>query len=110
VGEHAGAAEAAAGLARAAFQPANDAPNAACFFAGCVPPAHTEAKLPQARRQERTRFSADRGLAALRQAVADGYRDAAHIKEDTDLDALCGRDDFRKLLAEPEKGAGRGKP
>jgi hypothetical protein len=29
-----------------------------------------------------------------------GFRDAALIKKDTDLDSLRGREDFKKLVAE----------
>jgi hypothetical protein len=36
----------------------------------------------------------------LCQAVAAGFTDAEHIKQDRDLDALRGREDFQKLLAE----------
>jgi tetratricopeptide (TPR) repeat protein len=36
----------------------------------------------------------------LSQAVAKGYTDAAHMKQDKDLDALRERADFQKLLAE----------
>jgi len=35
--------------------------------------------------------------------VQAGYKDAAHMKKDTDLDALRERDDFKKLFAELEK-------
>ena len=35
-------------------------------------------------------------------AVKAGYRDAAHMKKDTDLDPLREREDFKKLLAELE--------
>src|SRR5260370_13793962 len=42
---------------------------------------------------------ADRAMAWLTQAVAAGYKDAAHMKRDTDLDALRDRPDFQKLLA-----------
>jgi hypothetical protein len=42
---------------------------------------------------------------ALRQAVAKGYKDAAHLKKDPDLDPLRGRGDFQKLLAEVEAAA-----
>jgi tetratricopeptide (TPR) repeat protein len=38
----------------------------------------------------------------LNQAVAGGFKDVAQIKKDTDLDALRGRDDFKKLVAELE--------
>jgi serine/threonine protein kinase/tetratricopeptide (TPR) repeat protein len=43
---------------------------------------------------------ADRAMAWLKQAVAAGYKDAAHMKEDKDLDALRDREDFKKLLAD----------
>jgi eukaryotic-like serine/threonine-protein kinase len=45
---------------------------------------------------------ADRAIELLRQAAAKGFRDAAHMRQDNDLDALRGRDDFRALLAELE--------
>jgi hypothetical protein len=38
----------------------------------------------------------------LHKAVKAGYRNAVHMKKDTDLDLLRGRDDFKKLLAELE--------
>ena len=41
----------------------------------------------------------------LRQAVAAGYRNAAHMKNDPDLDALRDREDFKRLIASlAEKG------
>ena len=36
-------------------------------------------------------------------ACAAGYRDAAHMKRDPDLDPLREREDFKKLIAELEK-------
>jgi hypothetical protein len=75
-----------------------------------VPLAEKDAKLSQARRQELAKSYADQAVGALRQAVAHGYQDAAHMKKDTDLDPLRGRDDFQKLLAELDKGASKGKP
>jgi tetratricopeptide (TPR) repeat protein len=41
---------------------------------------------------------ADRAMASLRRAVADGFRDIAHMRIDADLDPLRGRDDFRLLM------------
>jgi hypothetical protein len=40
---------------------------------------------------------ADRAMAWLRQYVAAGSSKVSQIKEDTDLDALGSRDDFKKL-------------
>ena len=53
---------------------------------------------------------AARAVEILRQAVAKGYKDAPHMKQDRDLDALRERDDFKKLLAELEVASSSGKP
>jgi tetratricopeptide (TPR) repeat protein len=41
---------------------------------------------------------ADRAMAWLRQAVAEGYQNGARLKEDKNLDALRERADFAKLI------------
>ena len=41
---------------------------------------------------------ADRAMELLQQAVKAGYTDAAHIKQDTDLDPLREREDLKELL------------
>jgi serine/threonine protein kinase/gas vesicle protein len=46
---------------------------------------------------------ADRAMQLLHQAVKGGWKDAAHMKKDTDLDSLRGREDFKQLLQELEK-------
>jgi hypothetical protein len=43
---------------------------------------------------------ADRAMELLRKAVTAGFKDAARMAKNGDLDALRGRDDFKKLLAE----------
>lgn len=48
---------------------------------------------------------ADRAMELLHKAVQAGFKDAAHMKKDTDLDPLRERDDFKKLYAELEAGA-----
>ena len=47
---------------------------------------------------------AERAMAWLRQAVAAGYEDGEYMQKDNDLDALRDREDFKKLLAELQKG------
>jgi len=47
---------------------------------------------------------ADRAMDWLKQAVAAGCKNAAHIKQDTDLDTLRTREDFKQLIAELEAG------
>jgi tetratricopeptide (TPR) repeat protein len=110
LGDHAGAAEAAADLARVAFDPAGDAYKAAGFLSRCIALAAKDAKLPEARRPELAREYADRALAALRQAVAGGHRDAAQLRKDPALDPLRDRADFKKLLADLEKAPAAPKP
>jgi eukaryotic-like serine/threonine-protein kinase len=45
----------------------------------------------------------DRAMVLLQQAVKAGYHDDAHLKQDSDLDSLRGRNDFKQLLAELAK-------
>jgi tetratricopeptide (TPR) repeat protein len=45
---------------------------------------------------------ADRAMDLLAQAVTAGYKDAAHMKTDTDLDPLRDREDFKKLVVDLE--------
>jgi hypothetical protein len=47
---------------------------------------------------EQANVEADRAMVWLKEAVAAGYKDAAHMKQDKDLDALRGRADFTKLV------------
>jgi len=42
----------------------------------------------------------DQAIKLLQKAVTAGYKDAAHIKKDKDLDALRDREDFKKLVAD----------
>jgi tetratricopeptide (TPR) repeat protein len=102
LGDHAGAAVAAADLARIAFEPANDAYKAACFLARCIGLAQKDKALPQVQRQELARSYGDQAVQTLRQALAKGYKDIAHLQKDKDLEPLRDRDDFKKLLAEVE--------
>jgi hypothetical protein len=52
---------------------------------------------------------AEKAMAWLRKAVAAGYKNAAHMEKDKDLDALREREDFKKLLAELAAGAAKQK-
>jgi eukaryotic-like serine/threonine-protein kinase len=46
---------------------------------------------------------ADRAVSFLKQAVAAGFQDEAHLKTDDSLDKLRGRKDFKELMAELER-------
>jgi hypothetical protein len=67
--------------------------NSACVYA--ISATRTQEKLTGDR-------YAVRAIELLRYAVAQGYNDVAHLKQDPDLDALRGCADFQKLLAELE--------
>jgi hypothetical protein len=72
---------------------AGDLYNAACVYAVVA------AREPVGNRH------AGQAVEVLRQAVAKGYKDAAHLKTDPDLAALRGRADFRQLVADLEAKA-----
>jgi tetratricopeptide (TPR) repeat protein len=83
---------------------------AACFRA--VTAAVLRAADKSASTAHEAVAEADRGMAWLKQAVAAGYKDAAHLKKDNDLDSLRAREDFKKLVAElePLKETEKAKP
>jgi tetratricopeptide (TPR) repeat protein len=87
-GEGARALAAADEVAAAGRLPAGALYNLACAYALAA------AKLPPADAER----AAAKAVATLRRAVAAGYRDAAHMQKDSDLDALRRRDDYAALL------------
>jgi tetratricopeptide (TPR) repeat protein len=108
LGEHAEAARAAADALPFFPDSARDLYNSACYLARCVPLAEEDAKLAEEKRKELAQTYADRAVDLLRQALQKGFRDAAQLKKDTDLDPLRSREDFKKLLSELEKKAKAG--
>jgi hypothetical protein len=104
VQDQAAAVRAAQTLRDLGWDPAVNAYDAACGLAVCIPLVEKDPQADAGRRHQQARFYGDQALALLRTAVAKGYKDAAHLKKDKDLDPLRGRDDFKKLLAELEAG------
>jgi eukaryotic-like serine/threonine-protein kinase len=100
--DHARLAATADELARFGYEPAKDTYNAACMLCNCATLAGKDNQLADARPRELTQSYADRALALLRQAIAAGFNDAAHLKEDPDLEPLRAREEFGKLVAELE--------
>jgi tetratricopeptide (TPR) repeat protein len=101
--DHARLATTANELARFGFDPVNDTYDAACYLCHCVTLAGKDAQFAEVKRKELAQSYADRAVALLAQAVARGYKDAAHMKKDTDLDPLRAREDFKKLLADLDR-------
>jgi serine/threonine protein kinase len=104
LGQHAAAAAAAEEMARIDYDPPNDSYTAASYLARCVPLAENDTKLPAPKRRDVAHGYAERAMHFLQQAVEKGYRNTKHMKQDKDLDPLRQREDFKKLLAELEKG------
>jgi hypothetical protein len=75
----------------------------------CIPVAQKDAKLTEARRKELTQSYGDRAMQMLQQAIDKGYKDAANLKKDKDLDPLRQRGDFKNLLAQLEEKLGQDK-
>jgi hypothetical protein len=79
--------------------------NAACWRA--VTAAMLRAADPSLTGAEQSDAEAERAMAWLKKAIAAGWKDAAHMEKDLDLDALRDREDFKKLLAELVAGAAK---
>jgi hypothetical protein len=71
--------------------------NAACLYALCA-----GAWAPGADAARLAKECADEAMTLLRQAVAKGFNDIEHLKND-DLKALREREDYQKLLKELEE-------
>jgi serine/threonine protein kinase len=105
LGDHAAAADAAAQFTQTAIDPRGDIYHAACILARCVALAERDTDLSLAQRKEQADAYADRAMDTLRRALQNGYKDAANMKKDSDLDPLRARPDFQRLLAELEATA-----
>jgi serine/threonine protein kinase len=76
---------------------------AVCAYAVCAV-AVKDAKKTVAKTSDPEELVKE-AMALLKQAIAKGYKDAAHMRENKDLDALRGREDFKKLSTELEARA-----
>ena len=74
--------------------------DAACNRAVCAAVILEDPKTPPADAKRLAQAQADLAMAWLHKAAAAGFDDGEHMVRDTDLDALRGRADFQKLLAD----------
>jgi eukaryotic-like serine/threonine-protein kinase len=100
--DHARLAATADDLARSACDPAKDSYDASALLAHCVTLARKDSKLAETKRSDIAQTYADRALALLRQAVAHGFKNAAHMSQDPDLEPLRAQAGFKALLSELE--------
>jgi serine/threonine protein kinase len=88
------------------WNPPTDAYKAACALALCIRTVANDPKqkigndagLDTAKRQAAVQSYGDAAMKMLQNAVAKGFKDAARMKKDKDLDSLRAREDFRTLL------------
>ncbi len=76
--------------------------NIACFLALCARPATNAGSALSDIERAECRRHADAAMAALRQAIEAGYRNASSFKLRDELSALRNRDDFKVILAQIE--------
>jgi hypothetical protein len=102
LGDRRGATTAAEKLRDLGWDPPGSAYDAACYLSLCIPIIQRDEKATQDERDKQMAFYGDEALKMLRAAVAKGYKDAAHMKRDPDLEPLRVREDFKKLLVDLE--------
>jgi tetratricopeptide (TPR) repeat protein len=79
-----------------------DCYSAACDLSLCVPIVAKHDKLDDQQRTAAAQFYGDAAMKMLRDAVSKGYKNVMQLKNETDLDPLRQRNDFKKLVAELE--------
>jgi WD40 repeat protein/thioredoxin-related protein len=89
---------AATALERAKLWPDffNETYNVACELALCASQLGKGGELTAEQRAQRQQYT-DQAMEWLRKSVLQGYADPRHMKEDTDLDALRDRDDYKAV-------------
>jgi serine/threonine protein kinase len=95
-------AEAVAEVAALMRTPVADAPGSPTWNAGQWYDLACFYSLASGKSADRKREYADRAMELLRKAANAGYNDAGHMKQDSDLDPLRSREDFKLLLREIE--------
>ena len=79
---------------------ANSLYNAACFRAVTAAAVKVDPNIPARDAARLAQEQADLAIAWLHKAVAAGFMSVEHVKKDTDVDSLRGREDFKELMAE----------
>jgi hypothetical protein len=102
LGDHKAAAAAARGLAGALSSSELHRYYSACFLARCVPLAEGDQELSPEKGRELAEAYADESVAALRDALNKGFKDAKRVSDDQDtiFKAVASRADFQALVAQ----------
>jgi tetratricopeptide (TPR) repeat protein len=105
LGGHARAAQAADALVGGSLFSAETLYDSACVYALSSAAVSKDDKVAEPERRRKAEHYSARAVGLLRDAAAKGFKDVAHMKQDTDLDLLRDREDFKKLLHELEAQA-----
>ncbi len=93
------AGDAAGCRASAALWESLGSPDASVHYDACCWRAVAATLYAKAGDAAEASADADRAMASLKRAVAAGYKDRTHVLDDTDLDLLRRRPDFRAIFA-----------
>jgi serine/threonine protein kinase/tetratricopeptide (TPR) repeat protein len=107
LGDQTGAKQAAQKLCDLGWNPPVDAYNAACCLSACIPIIQKNEQATQDARVKEAAFYGDEAMKMLKGAVARGWKYAAPMKMNPDLNAVRNRPDFKELLAGLEAGEKR---
>ena len=77
--------------------------NAACIYSRASGVVRGDSTLSATDREALAERYASRAVELLRQAMAKGYQDVKHVKEDADFAPLRSGKPFKRLLADLEK-------
>jgi tetratricopeptide (TPR) repeat protein len=100
LGDPAGALQAGRTLRDLSWDPPAHAYDAARMLALCIPIVRSDDQTLEDERDQQAAFYGDEAVKMLRDAVAKGWKNAAHVQKDAALAPLRERDDFKTLLAE----------
>ncbi|MBI3465447.1 MAG: tetratricopeptide repeat protein [Planctomycetes bacterium] len=104
LGDHAAAAKTAVQMAAVRSENADDAYNAACILARCVPLGRADDTLPESQRASLAAHYADDAVKLLQQSVAAGWTDFDHMEKDSDLQAVRDHPGYRELITKHQEG------
>jgi tetratricopeptide (TPR) repeat protein len=110
LGDQAGAKQTAQRLRDFDGIPYLNAYSAARALSLCIPIVQKNDQATKEERDKQVQFYGDEAMKMLRDAIANGYKDVAHMKKDHDLDPLRKREDFKTLLSELEASSAKGLP
>jgi tetratricopeptide (TPR) repeat protein len=85
------------------WDPPANAYDAGCSLASAIPVVKADQQLDSAKRESAVQFYADEAMKMLDAAVGKGFKNAAHMMNNTDLHPLRDREDFQKLIQNLEK-------